>query len=65
LIDIKKLKEEEMMKKKLMLTALSSVLALGVLGACGEVNNEPLEEDPMIEQNDGGGMENNGTGNDM
>lgn len=54
-----------MMKKKLMLTALSSVLALGVLGACGEVNNEPLEEDPMIEQNDGGGMENNGTGNDM
>ncbi|WP_199228174.1 hypothetical protein [Salipaludibacillus keqinensis] len=40
------------MKKKLMLTALSSVLALGVLGACGDVNDEPLNDDPM--ENDGG-----------
>ncbi|WP_280770547.1 hypothetical protein [Salipaludibacillus daqingensis] len=37
------------MKKKLMLTMLSSVLALGFLGACGDVNDEPLNNDPMEE----------------
>ena len=55
------------MKKKLMLTALSSVLALGVLGACGDVNNEPLNDDPM-QENDGGmndDMNNDGMDNDM
>lgn len=38
-----------------MLTALSSVFALGVLGACGDVENEPLNNDPATNQN-GGGM---------
>jgi len=43
------------MKKKLMLTVLSSVLTLGILGACGDAENEPLN-DPGI--NDNGGMDN-------
>jgi hypothetical protein len=51
------------MKKKLILTALSSVLALGVLGACGEMeNNEPVENDPMMEENNG--MNEDGMNND-
>ncbi len=33
-----------------MLTVLSSVFALGVLGACGDVE-EPVNEDPAIENN--------------
>ncbi len=48
-----------------MVTALSSVLALGVLGACGDVENEPLNNDPM---NDNGGMNddmNDDMNNDM
>ncbi|WP_416147730.1 hypothetical protein ACM26V_16015 [Salipaludibacillus sp. HK11] len=42
-----------MMKKKFVLTLLSSILALGVLGACGDVENDPMNEEPL---NDGGGM---------
>ncbi|MGJ9383990.1 hypothetical protein [Salipaludibacillus sp. CF4.18] len=38
------------MKKKLMLTVLSSVFAIGVLGACGDVE-EPVNEDPALENN--------------
>lgn len=50
------------MKKKLMLTVLSSVLALGVLSACGGANEEPMNgEDPMIEENDGMNNGNMGT----
>lgn len=33
-----------MMKKKMMLTVLSSVLAVGFLGACGDVENEELND---------------------
>jgi len=54
------------MKKKLMLTVLSSVLTLGILGACGDAENEPVN-DPGI--NDNGGMNddfnNGGVDNDM
>lgn len=32
------------MKKKIMLTALSSVLAVGFLGACGDVDNDELND---------------------
>ncbi|MGJ9383991.1 hypothetical protein [Salipaludibacillus sp. CF4.18] len=39
------------MKKKLMLVAMSSVLALGVLGACGDVDEEPINDDPVLENN--------------
>ncbi|RKL68033.1 hypothetical protein CR203_05905 [Salipaludibacillus neizhouensis] len=40
------------MKKKLMLTVLSSVLTLGVLAACGGTENETeLETDPAVENN--------------
>ncbi|UTR16237.1 hypothetical protein MM221_06690 [Salipaludibacillus sp. LMS25] len=45
------------MKKKLMMTALTSVFALGVLSACGDVEN-----DPMYDNN---GFENNGINDDM
>lgn len=51
------------MKKKLMLTVLSSVLALGVLGACGDVNEEPLNDDPLMDENDPG-LNNGEIGND-
>ncbi|GEL09118.1 hypothetical protein [Salisediminibacterium halotolerans] len=47
------------MKKKMMLTVLSSVLAVGFLGACGEVDNEELNDG----MNDG--MENNMEDNDL
>ncbi|GEL09117.1 hypothetical protein [Salisediminibacterium halotolerans] len=47
------------MKNKLMLTFLSSVLAIGFLGACGEVDNEELNDG----MNDG--MENNMEDNDL
>lgn len=54
------------MKKKLMLTVLSSVLTLGILGACGDAENEPVN-DPGI--NDNGGMNddfnNGGVDNEM
>lgn len=61
-------KEENKMKKKLVLTVLSSVLTLGILGACGEnAENEPKNNDPMI--NDNGEMNeemnNGGTENNM
>ncbi|WP_416147732.1 hypothetical protein ACM26V_16025 [Salipaludibacillus sp. HK11] len=49
------------MKKKLMVTALSSILALGFLGACGEVEDAPLDNDPGMNGVDG--MENNGLNN--
>ncbi len=39
------------------MTALTSILALGVLSACGDVENDPL--------NDNGGFENNGVNDDM
>lgn len=32
------------MKKKMMFTFLSSVLAIGFLGACGDVENEELND---------------------
>ncbi|SES20034.1 hypothetical protein [Salipaludibacillus aurantiacus] len=51
------------MKKKLMLTALSSVLTLGVLGACGDMeNNDGLNDNGGVEDN--GGMNDDGMGND-
>ncbi|MCE7792411.1 hypothetical protein K8O68_08280 [Salipaludibacillus sp. CUR1] len=52
------------MKKKLALTALSSVLALGVLAACGDAENG---NDPMMDDNNGGmneEMNNDGMNND-
>ncbi|MCR6112325.1 hypothetical protein HXA35_18500 [Bacillus sp. A301a_S52] len=45
------------MKKKLIMTAFASVLTLGVLSACGDVENDPM--------NDNGGFENNGVNDDM
>ncbi|WP_416147731.1 hypothetical protein ACM26V_16020 [Salipaludibacillus sp. HK11] len=60
------------MKKKLMLTAMSSVMALGILGACGNAENDPMNDpmnnDPAVPDN--GGMNNdlegnNGMNNDM
>lgn len=43
------------MKKKLMLTVLSSVLAVGFLGACGDVENEEMNDnmDNNMEENNG------------
>ncbi|MCR6112326.1 hypothetical protein HXA35_18505 [Bacillus sp. A301a_S52] len=40
------------MKRKLLLTALTSMFVVGVLGACGDMENEPM--------NDNGGLEDNG-----
>ncbi|UTR16236.1 hypothetical protein MM221_06685 [Salipaludibacillus sp. LMS25] len=42
--------------KKFMLTALASVMALGVLGACGGAENEPVNDPGM--ENDGGANDN-------
>jgi hypothetical protein len=50
------------MKKKLMLTMMSSIFALGVLGACGDVENDPINNEPGINGN--GGM-NDDMNNDM
>ncbi|MCR6098524.1 hypothetical protein HXA31_14275 [Salipaludibacillus agaradhaerens] len=45
--------------KKFMLTVLASVMALGVLGACGDAENDPVN-DPVNEPVNDPGMENNG-----
>ncbi|SES20080.1 hypothetical protein [Salipaludibacillus aurantiacus] len=57
------------MKKKLALTALSSVLALGVLAACGdggENGNDPTMDNNggMNEEMNNDGMENDGMENE-
>lgn len=44
------------MKKKLMLTILSSVFALGVLGACGDIeDNDGFNDAPADNGIDDGG----------
>ncbi|AOM81612.1 hypothetical protein [Salisediminibacterium beveridgei] len=42
------------MKKKALIGIFSTLLALGTLGACGNVDdlNEDLNDDPMMENND-------------
>lgn len=42
------------MKKKAMIGIFSSLLALGTLGACGNVDDmdNDLNDDPMMENND-------------
>ncbi|ADI00614.1 hypothetical protein [Salisediminibacterium selenitireducens] len=42
------------MKKKALIGLFSSMLALGVMGACGNVDdlNDDLNDDPMMENND-------------
>ncbi|MDQ0257226.1 hypothetical protein J2S74_004684 [Evansella vedderi] len=42
------------MKKKLLLSVLSTMFALGFLAACADVEDEPFEEDPMGEEGDPG-----------
>ncbi|WP_179298564.1 hypothetical protein [Evansella halocellulosilytica] len=46
------------MKKKLLLTLFSGMLTVGVLAACGDIEDDPIQEDdPMMEEDDtvGGG----------
>ncbi|MFA9560209.1 hypothetical protein ACERII_23100 [Evansella sp. AB-rgal1] len=33
------------MKKKLLLTIMSSVFAIGMLAACGDIENDPMNDD--------------------
>ncbi|WP_179298565.1 hypothetical protein [Evansella halocellulosilytica] len=42
------------MKKKILLTLLSSVLTVGVLAACGDVEDDPMQEDDPMMEDDGG-----------
>ncbi|UCZ52995.1 hypothetical protein LGQ02_19790 [Bacillus shivajii] len=37
------------MKKKALLMLLSGALTVGVLAACGDVEDEPMQDDPMME----------------
>ncbi|RKL68032.1 hypothetical protein CR203_05900 [Salipaludibacillus neizhouensis] len=54
-----------MMKKKLMLTAMSSVLTLGVLAACGGNNEEtPVNDAPANDTGTETNLEENGTMNE-
>ncbi|WP_198520786.1 hypothetical protein [Alteribacter populi] len=43
------------MKKKVLLSLLAGVLSVGVLAACGEVEEDPMQDDPGMED-DGGDM---------
>lgn len=54
------------MKKKLMLTVLSSVFALGVLGACGDMeDNDGFNDAPVDNAPADNGMDDDGGNNDF
>ena len=51
------------MKKKMKLSILSGVLAVGVLAGCGTDNDNGLIEDDMMDNNDPGMEQDNNFGN--
>ena len=51
------------MKKRMMLSILSGVLAVGVLAGCGTDNDNGLIEDNMMDNNDPGMEQNDDYGN--
>ncbi|WP_179298563.1 hypothetical protein [Evansella halocellulosilytica] len=45
------------MKKKVLFALLSGVLTVGVLAACGDVEDDPMQEDDPMMEDDGGDID--------